>query len=112
MARLLRMVFAVALYSRAGRQRKAVDGRFYSFACFALRVGTAMSSGRSLYQGLDFRLLGKFEGVVYLNAKVSDCALHFRVSQQDLNCPQIRCATVDKRGFSTSQRMCAIDGWV
>jgi hypothetical protein len=58
-----------------------VPGRFYSVAIFAMRVGTAMSSGRSLCQGLDFRLLGKFEGVVYLNAEVSDRALHFRVPQ-------------------------------
>jgi hypothetical protein len=54
----------------------------------------------------DINLLGNRERIVDLDTKVSDGALHLRVAQEELYCPQIASAPVDQRGLGAPDRVC------
>lgn len=59
-------------------------------------TATTTDHGRSPCQGSNFRLLGKFEGVINLDTEVTDRALQLGMSEQDLNRSQIFGPTVDQ----------------
>jgi hypothetical protein len=53
---------------------------------------------------LDFRGLGEFESIFYVDAEISDCVLDFGVAQQNLNSAEVTCCLVNDRRFGTPQR--------
>jgi hypothetical protein len=61
---------------------------------------------------LDLRLLRDLQRVIHLNAEVSHSAFKLRVSQQELNGPQVLCALVDQGRFRTPHRVRTVGGWI
>jgi hypothetical protein len=51
----------------------------------------------------DIHLFGSFEGVVDLNSEVSDGALNFGMSEEQLNCSQVASAFINHGGFCPPQ---------
>jgi hypothetical protein len=45
---------------------------------------------------LNLCLFGHLQGIIDFDAQVSDCALHFRVTQQQLDRTQVLCSPVDQ----------------
>ena len=57
---------------------------------------------------LDLSLLRDFQGIVDLDAKVSDCRLQLGMTKQKLNGPQVLRTLVDQRRLRSAHRMRAI----
>jgi hypothetical protein len=53
----------------------------------------------------DIHLFCNFEVVVDFNSEVSEGALNFRMSEEQLNCSQIASAFINHGGFCPPQRM-------
>src|ERR1043166_6759834 len=60
----------------------------------------------------DINLFGNGEGVVDLNAEVSDGALDLGVAEQELDSPQIACASIDQGCLCPPEGMRTEDVWV
>jgi hypothetical protein len=60
----------------------------------------------------DVDLFSYREGIIDLDAEVSDGAFDFDVAKQELHGPQVAGSTVDQRRLCSSQRMCAKKLWV
>jgi len=58
--------------------------------------------------GLDFRLLRYLQGVIDLDAKVSDGAFQIGMTKQQLYGPQVLRALVDQRSLRPPHRVSAI----
>ncbi len=62
--------------------------------------------------GSDVNLLYDREGIVDLDAEVSNGALHLSKPKKQLYCPQIPSSTVDQRRLGSPQRVCAVQGCI
>lgn len=82
---------------------------------YALTYGAAnrplTRDGRSAWRQppihslLDFRLLGDLQSVIDFNAQVAHCAFELRVTEQQLNRPQVLGLAVDQCGLSSAHRV-------
>jgi len=59
----------------------------------------------------DVHLFRYCQGVIYLDAEISDSAFYFRVTEQELHGPQIARSTIDQRCLCSPQRMGAKELW-
>ena len=60
--------------------------------------------------GLDLGLLGHFQGVVHIDAKITDRRINFAVAEEQLNRAEILRAFVDQAGLGTAHGMRAVAG--
>jgi integrase len=54
---------------------------------------------------LQLRLFRHFKCVIYLDAEVPDCTFKFRVTEQQLNGPEVLRATIDQRHLGPAHRV-------
>ena len=52
-----------------------------------------------------FSLLCHLKGVIYFDAKISDCAFQLGVAEKYLDCSDIFCSPIDQRGLGPTHRM-------
>ena len=74
----------------------------------AARRNTPCSAGGRRFP-LDLGLLRNFQGVVDLNAEIPHSALQLRMTEQELNSPQVLGALVNWRRLGPPHRMSAVD---
>ena len=60
----------------------------------------------------DVDLLGDAQRVIEFDAEVSDRAVHFGVTKQELNGSEISGLPVDQRRFRPPYGMCSIPAWI
>ena len=70
---------------------------------------TEGQSVSALPRRLDVNLLRNRDGIVYLDAKISNRAFDFGVTKKQLHGPQISGAPINQRCLGSAERMCAID---
>ncbi|TWI56704.1 hypothetical protein IQ22_01156 [Pseudomonas duriflava] len=55
-------------------------------------------------------LFRHFQGAIYLNSWVLNCALELRIAEQALNCPQVLYPAIDPGCFRAAHRVGAVYG--
>jgi hypothetical protein len=53
----------------------------------------------------DVNLFRNQKGIIDINPEISNCALNLRMTQEELDGPEIACSPIDHRGFSPSQTL-------
>jgi len=75
----------------------------------SIQKAAARITTRSRDAQLDFSLLGNFQGVIDLDAEISNGAFQLGMAKQELNGPQVLRALVDQRRFGSPHGMRPID---
>ncbi len=60
----------------------------------------------------NFSLLSHFQGIVNFYTQILDGAFQFGMPKKQLDCPQILRSAINQRRFRSSQRVCAVGGWI
>ena len=88
---------------------------FGSPDCLRLAIPGCVGGGQNvsvLPLGSDIYLFGNSEGIINLNAEISDGTFYLRMAEKQLNRPEISGPPVYQCRLGSPQRMCAKQRWI